>query len=48
VVLASPAACLRSPGYLAEAGWRAWRAGKTADAVTLAPIYLHVNEVIPA
>jgi tRNA threonylcarbamoyladenosine biosynthesis protein TsaB len=47
-LLASPAACARRPGILAELAWRRWQAGKTDDAASLAPIYLHVAEPIPS
>jgi tRNA threonylcarbamoyladenosine biosynthesis protein TsaB len=47
-LLASPAACARRPGMLAELAWRRWQAGKTDIAASLAPIYLHVAEPIPS
>lgn len=47
-LLISPAHSLRRPGFLAELGWKRWQAGKVDDAVSLAPIYLHVAEEIPA
>lgn len=47
VHLLSPARSLRRPGYLAEIGWRRWRAGKFDDPATLAPIYLHQSDPIP-
>jgi tRNA threonylcarbamoyladenosine biosynthesis protein TsaB len=47
VHLLSPARSLRRPGYLAEIGWRRWRAGKFDDPATLAPIYLHHSDPIP-
>lgn len=47
-LLISPANSLRRPGYLAELGWKRWQAGKLDDVVSLAPIYLHVAEEIPA
>jgi tRNA threonylcarbamoyladenosine biosynthesis protein TsaB len=47
-LLASPAACARRPGILAELAWRRWQAGKTDNAASLAPIYLHVAEPIPS
>ncbi len=46
-LLISPAHSLRRPGFLAELGWKRWQAGKVDDAVSLAPIYLHVAEEIP-
>ena len=47
VLLASPAMCLRRPGYLAELAWRRWQAGSVDDPVKLVPFYLHVGEPIP-
>jgi len=47
VGLSSPARSLRRPGYLAEIGWRRWRAGKVDNPSTLAPIYLHHRDPIP-
>jgi tRNA threonylcarbamoyladenosine biosynthesis protein TsaB len=47
VRLASPASCLRRPGFLAELGWQRWQQGEVADPATLAPTYLHYNEPIP-
>lgn len=44
--VASPACCMRHPSVLAELGWNKIAAGQADDPVTLAPIYLHVNEVI--
>jgi tRNA threonylcarbamoyladenosine biosynthesis protein TsaB len=48
VVLVSPAHSVRRPAILAELAWRRFQSGKVDDAVTLAPIYLHVAEAIPA
>jgi tRNA threonylcarbamoyladenosine biosynthesis protein TsaB len=48
VLLATPAQSLRRPSYLAEIGWKHWQSGKVDDVVSLAPIYLHVVEAIPA
>lgn len=45
--LASPAASLRRPGFLAECAWRRWQTGKVDDPATLAPIYLHHGDPIP-
>ena len=42
-ILASPAACLRRPSYLAELAWRRWQADDFDNPGTLAPIYLHPN-----
>jgi len=46
--LASPAQSVRRPSFLAELAWEKWKAGKTAEIVSLAPIYLHIAEAIPA
>lgn len=46
--LASPAQSLRRPAVLAERAWMRWQAGDVDDRATLAPIYLHVAEPIPA
>lgn len=48
VLLVSPAGSLRSPCYLAELAWERWQAGQTDNPVTLAPIYLHMAEAVPA
>ncbi|MBE3117685.1 MAG: tRNA (adenosine(37)-N6)-threonylcarbamoyltransferase complex dimerization subunit type 1 TsaB [Chloroflexi bacterium] len=48
VRLASPAQCVRRPGVLAEIAWNRWQAGKTDEAASLAPIYLHVAGGLPA
>lgn len=45
--LASPAQCQRRPAVLAEMAWNRWQAGGTDDVISLAPIYLHINEAIP-
>ncbi|HSO27286.1 MAG TPA: tRNA (adenosine(37)-N6)-threonylcarbamoyltransferase complex dimerization subunit type 1 TsaB [Anaerolineales bacterium] len=45
--LASPAASLRRPGFLAELAWRRWQSGSTDDPATLAPIYLHHSNPVP-
>jgi len=45
--LASPAQSLRRPSYLAELGWKRWRAGQSDDPAGLAPIYIHYNDPIP-
>lgn len=47
VTMASPAQCVRRPGYLAELAWKRWQNGETDEPVSLAPIYLHVAEAIP-
>jgi tRNA threonylcarbamoyladenosine biosynthesis protein TsaB len=46
--LISPALGTRHPGMLAELGWNKIEAGLDDDPVTLSPIYLHINEVIPS
>ena len=42
VKLASPAQCVRRPAVLAELAWARWQAGDVDDAVSLAPVYLHI------
>ena len=46
--LVSPARSIRRPAVLAELAWARWQAGDVDDEATLAPIYLHVAEPIPA
>ena len=48
VLLASPAKCVRRPAVLAELAWERWQAGVQDNAASLAPIYLHVGDPIPA
>jgi tRNA threonylcarbamoyladenosine biosynthesis protein TsaB len=48
VVLASPAVSARRPAYLAELAWQRWQAGESDEVISLAPIYLHIGEAIPA
>lgn len=48
VHLVSPAHSIRRPAVLAELAWARWQAGNVDDEATLAPIYLHVAEPIPA
>lgn len=48
VHLASPAQSVRRPAHLAELAWTRWQAGHVDDEASLAPIYLHVAEPIPA
>ena len=48
VHLASPAQSVRRPSILAELAWARWQDGKIDDEASLAPIYLHVAESIPA
>lgn len=48
ILLLSPARSVRRPAVLAELAWQRWQAGQVDDEATLAPIYLHVAEPIPA
>jgi tRNA threonylcarbamoyladenosine biosynthesis protein TsaB len=48
IQLVSPARSVRRPAVLAELAWARWQMGKTDDEATLAPIYLHVAEPLPA
>ena len=48
VVLVSPAQSARRPAFLAEVAWKRWQAGQVDEVMSLAPIYLHVVESIPA
>lgn len=48
VHLASPAQSIRRPAILAELAWARWQEGKVDDEASLAPIYLHVAESMPA
>lgn len=45
--LATPAASLRRPGFLAELAWRRWQMGQEDDPAVLAPVYLHHHDPIP-
>lgn len=45
---ASPAGSARRPAVLAELAWARWQAGEVDDEASLAPIYLHTAEAIPA
>lgn len=47
-VLTSPALSLRRPSFLAELAWKRWQSGQVADPATLAPLYLHYQDAIPA
>jgi tRNA threonylcarbamoyladenosine biosynthesis protein TsaB len=47
-ILVSPAASLRRPSYLANLAVKRWEGMDVDDTVALSPIYLHVNEEIPA
>ena len=42
LLLASPVLCVRRPAVLAELAWKRWQDNDADDAVSLAPIYLHV------
>ncbi len=46
--LIPPAQSMRRPAVLAELAWNRWQTGNVDDEATLAPIYLHVAEPIPA
>lgn len=48
VHLASPAQSMRRPAILAELAWARWQEGKVNDKASLAPIYLHAAEPVPA
>ncbi len=47
IELASPAASLRRPSYLAELAWKRWQAGNADDPAALTPVYLHYNDPVP-
>jgi tRNA threonylcarbamoyladenosine biosynthesis protein TsaB len=46
--LVSPALSTRRPAILAELAYTRWQAGRVDDVATLAPLYLHIAEPIPA
>jgi tRNA threonylcarbamoyladenosine biosynthesis protein TsaB len=48
IQLVAPVQSVRRPAVLAELAWSRWQAGHVDDEATLAPIYLHVAEPIPA
>jgi tRNA threonylcarbamoyladenosine biosynthesis protein TsaB len=48
VMLAPPSLCVRRPAVLAELAWARWQNGKVDEPASLAPIYLHLAEPIPA
>ena len=48
IQLSSPAESARRPSFLAEMAWDSWKAGKIAEVVSLAPIYVHIGESIPS
>ncbi len=47
VTLLPPALAARRPGVLAELAWQRWQNGQVDAPASLAPIYLHIGEVIP-
>ena len=47
-LLATPANCVRRPGFLAELAWQRWQAGQEDGVAALEPIYLHLAEGIDA
>ena len=48
VVLAPLHLCVRRPAILAEIGWRRFASAQVDDVASLAPVYLHAGEPIPA
>jgi tRNA threonylcarbamoyladenosine biosynthesis protein TsaB len=46
--LVSPALSVRRPAILAELAYTRWQSGRVDDISTLAPLYLHIAEPIPA
>lgn len=48
IQLASPARSVRRPALLAELAWQRWQGGQVDDPSSLAPVYLHTAEPIPA
>ncbi len=48
IKLFSPAESTRRPAVLAELAWQRWQLGKVDTPASLAPIYLHIGEVIPS
>jgi tRNA threonylcarbamoyladenosine biosynthesis protein TsaB len=48
VIIASPANNVRRPSILAEIGWRRWLNNQVDEVVSLAPIYIHTGEPLPA
>jgi tRNA threonylcarbamoyladenosine biosynthesis protein TsaB len=47
ITLVSPAQSMRRPSVLAELAWERFRQNQVDEVVSLAPIYLHIGEVIP-
>lgn len=48
IVLSTAANSVRRPALLAELAWGRWQAGRVDDLGSLAPIYLHTSEPVPA
>jgi tRNA threonylcarbamoyladenosine biosynthesis protein TsaB len=48
VMIATPAQSIRRPAYLAEIAWQRWQNNQVDEVNSLAPIYLHVGEALPA
>ena len=48
IVLSSAANSVRRPAVLAELAWERWQAGRVDDLGSLAPLYLHSSEPVPA
>lgn len=48
VVLAPLHLCVRRPSVLAEIGWKRFAAAQFDESASLAPLYLHMGEPIPA
>ena len=48
VALASPTLCVRRPSVLAELAWARWQKGEIDEPASLAPIYLHLSDPLPA
>ncbi len=48
IVLSTAANSVRRPAILAELAWARWQEGRMDDVTSLAPIYLHSSEPIPA
>ena len=46
--LISPALSVRRPALLAELAYQRWQAGDVDDIATIAPVYLHIADPIPA
>jgi tRNA threonylcarbamoyladenosine biosynthesis protein TsaB len=48
IVLSTAANSVRRPAILAELAWARWQEGRLDDVASLAPIYLHSSDPIPA